>query len=327
MTRLGICLVALLAWMIGPAAAHTKADLNAQLKLLMEWWPGDYDNNEQIVRQSGGGLSAQTDKPFYRLHTVFKRVNAPQFGENVLYVEEWKNNDPNDIARIRLYSLSVDEKEGAILVKFISPLKPENLVGAHKDLSKVEKLTRDDVRVFRDPCNIYLNWEGGQFRGGMKERSCNANDDKEWFQYQIVVGPRYYWSRDRRFAYADNRVTYEMSPGSNYGWFEQTKARWMRCEVLHDPNGDMTKTVKLTEIDVHDQGGEADIDWPDGRKLAFVIHTRAFTSPPDREFPLFRIHDRKNMTVPIAYAYAVDDAERYGLNLGWFYIRCQVRTE
>jgi hypothetical protein len=306
MFRFSMCVAALL-WAAAPAAAHTKADLNAQLKLLMEWWPGDYDNNEQIVRQSGGGLSAQTDKPFYRLHTVFKRVNAPQFGENVLYVEEWKNNNPNDIARIRLYSLSVDEAAGAILVKFISPLKPENLV--------------------RDPCNVHLNWEGGQFRGGMKERSCNANDDTEWFQYQIIVGPRYYWSRDRRFAYADNRITYEMAPGSNYGWFEQTKARWMRCEVLHDPNGDMTKTVKLTDIDVHDQGGEADIDWPDGRKLAFVIHTRAFTSPPDREFPLFRIHDRTNMTVPIAYAYAVDDAERYGLNLGWFYIRCQVRAE
>jgi hypothetical protein len=31
------------------------------------------------------------------------------------------------------------------------------------------------------------------------------------------------------------------------------------------------------------------------------------------------------MTVPIAYAYAVDDSERYGLNLGWFYIRCGVK--
>jgi hypothetical protein len=308
-----------------PAAAHTKADLDAQLKLLMQWWPGRYDNNEQIVRQSGGGLSAQTAKPFYRLHTVFKRVNMPELGDNVLYVEEWQNNDPADIARIRLYSLSVDEAEGAILVKFSTPLDTKSLVGAHADLSKVEKLTKKDIRTFRDPCNVYLRWEGGQFRGGMKERSCNANDDKEWFQYQIIVGPRYYWSRDRRFTYADNKVTYEMAPGSNYGWFEQTKTRMMACEVLADPAGDMTKTKKLTDIELHDQGGEAAIAWPDGRDLRFVIHTRAFTSPPEREFPLFRIHDARNMAVPIAYAYAVDDAERYGLNLGWFYVRCQVK--
>jgi hypothetical protein len=313
-------------FLVAPAQAHTKADLTAQLKLLMEWWPGRYDNNEQIVRQSGGGLSEPTDKPMYRLHTVFKRVTMPELGENVLYVEEWKNNNPTDIARIRLYSLSINEKEGAIAVKFYTPLDAKPLAGAHNDLARVEKLKMKDLRAFRDVCDVYLNWEGGQFRGGMKEKSCNVAEDKEWFQYQVIVGNKHYWARDRRFSYAEpTKVTWEMAPGSNYAWFEQTKARLMKCEVLADPNGDMTKTTKLMEIELHDQGGEADIKWPDGRDLAFVIHNRAFTSPPDREFPLFRIHDKKNMTVPIAYAYAVDDAERYGLNLGWFYIRCQVK--
>ncbi len=308
-----------------PAAAHTKADLNAQLKLMMEWWPGDYDNNEQIVRQSGGGLSTPTDKPFYRLHTVFKRVNMPELGDNVLYVEEWKNNNPADIARIRLYSLSVDEKEEAILVKFMTPLDTKSLAGAHKDVAKVEKLKKKDVRVFSDACSVYMRWEGAQFRGGMKEKSCNVNDNKEWFQYQVIVGPKHYWARDRRFTYADNTITYEMAPGSNYAWFEQSKARWFSCDVLDSPDGDMTKSKAYKTVELHDQGGEADINWPDGRDLAFVIHNRAFTSPPDREFPLFRIHEKSNMTVPIAYAYAVDDAERFGLNLGWFYIRCQVK--
>ena len=197
-----------------PASAEfTKSDLNDQLKLLMEWWPGRYDNHEQIVRQSGGGLSALTDKPFYRLHTVFKRVNMPELGENVLYVEEWKNNDPKDIARIRLYALSIDEKEEAVLVKFITPLDTKALVGAYNDTSKVEKLKKKDVRPFSEACNVYMRWEGGQFRGGMKEKSCNVNENKEWFQYQVIVGQKHYWARDRRFTYADNTITYEMAPG------------------------------------------------------------------------------------------------------------------
>lgn len=308
-----------------PALAFTKGDLNAQLKLLMEWWPGRYDNNEQIVRQSGGGLSAQTNKPFYRLHSIFQRVNMPELGENVLYLAEYQNNNPADIARIRLYSLSIDEKEGAILVKFHTPLDTKPLLANHRDLSPVEKLTKKDVRTFSDACNVYMRWEGGQFRGGMKDKSCNVNDNKEWFQYQVIVGPRHYWARDRRFNYSDNKVSWEMAPGSNYEWFEQTKARWMACEVLDSPDGDMTKSKKLMDIGLHDQGGEADIKWPDGRDLKFVIHTRAFSSPPDREFPLFRIHDKKNMAVPIAYAYAVDDADRFGLNLGWFYILCRMK--
>ncbi|MDX2142270.1 MAG: CpcT/CpeT family chromophore lyase [Rhodospirillaceae bacterium] len=317
--------VALACAMASPALAYTKADLEAQLKLLMEWWPGRYDNNEQIVRQSGGGLGKATDKPMYRLHSIFQRVTMPELGDNVLYLAEYKNNNPADIARIRLYTLAIDEKEQAIVVKFHTPLDTKALLADHRDLSKVEKLTKKDVRSFRDVCNVYLHWEGGQFRGGMKEKSCNVNEDKEWFQYQVIVGPRHYWARDRRFSYADNSVTWEMAPGSNHAWFEQTKARWMACEVLEDPNGDMTKTKKLTDIELHDQGGEAAIKWPDGRNLRFVIHTRAFTSPSERTFPLFRIHDAKDMTVPIAYAYAIDDSERYGLNLGWFYIRCGVK--
>ena len=308
-------------------ASHTKADLDAQLKLLMEWWPGDYDNNEQIVRQSGGGLSAATSTPIYRLHTVFKRVNLPEIGENVFFVEEWQNNNPADISRIRLYSLTVDEKEGAILVKFHTPLDEKVLVGAHKDVAKVEKLKKTDVRTFRDPCNVYLRWVGGQFEGGMKEQSCTVNDGKEWYQYQIVVGQKYYWARDRRFNFADGKVSWEMAVGSNYAWFEQTKARWFTCTVNQNPDGDMTKTKFLTTVELHDQGGEADISWPDGRTLTYVIHTRAFTAPSDREFPLFRIHDKKNMAVPIAYAYAVDGADRFGLNLGWFYTLCRTKEQ
>jgi hypothetical protein len=309
-----------------PALAFTKADLEAQLKLLMEWWPGRYDNNEQIVRQSGGGLAKATDTPMYRLHSIFQRVAMPEIGDNVLYLAEYKNNNPADIARVRLYRLTVDEKEQAIRVKLYTPLDTKALLADHRDLAKVAALKMADLRAFRDVCDVLLRWEGGQFRGGMAEKSCNVTEDKEWFQYQVIVGPRHYWVRDRRFSYADGTVTWEMAPGSNYTWFEQTKARWMKCEVLEDPNGDMTKTKKLTDIELHDQGSEAAIKWPDGRDLRFVIHTRAFTSPPDREFPLFRIHDAKDMTVPIAYAYAVDNAERYGLNLGWFYIRCQVKT-
>ncbi len=72
--------------------------------------------------------------------------------------------------------------------------------------------------------------------------------------------------------------------------------------------------------------GEADSPWPDGRTLTITIHSRAFTSPPECEYPLFRIHE-KGKEVPIAYAYAVDDATHFGLNLGWFYIRCDAEGE
>ncbi len=67
--------------------------------------------------------------------------------------------------------------------------------------------------------------------------------------------------------------------------------------------------VLMTDIELHDQGGAADI-----------------ASPSERVFPLFRIHEKGNH-VPIAYAYAADNADRFGLNLGWFYILCREKDQ
>ncbi len=320
-------LAALLTMMLPatPAAAQARTDLDAQLKLLMQWWPGDYDNNEQIVRQSGGGLGTPTRVPFFRLHSRFQNVRMPSLGNNVLYLEEYRDNDPSQIMRVRLYSLTIDETARAIRIKLHSPSDPATArTGYGRDpQAALEKLRPQDIRSFRDSCDLLLRFVGGQFEGGMTERGCDF-EGQEWFQYQVVVGPRYHWVRDRRLSLKDQRVTWELAPGSDYRWFEQTKARWFSCNVNHNASGDMTQTKPLSIIELHDQGGEADIAWPDGRTLTFIIHTRAFTSPPDREFPLFRIHE-KGKTVPIAYAYAIDDAERFGLNLGWFYILCRTR--
>jgi hypothetical protein len=305
------------------AHAHSKYDFEAQLKLLSEWLPGDYDNNEQIVRQSGGGLSETKTTPFFRVHTIIKRVTMPEIGDHVFYLEEYRDNDPTKITRIRLYKFTVDLEAQAIRLHLINPLKPETLIGAHKDLAKVEALKLSDMRVDRDLCDVFIRWEGNQFRGAMKPNSCNR-PDKTFVDYTLTIGPKHHWVRNRARDVKGN-VAWEFAPGAGDDFIEGTKARWFACHVEQDPNGDMPKTKFLTNIELHDQGGEADIAWPDGRTLTFLIHDRAFTSPTDREFPLFRIHDKKNMTVPIAYAYAVDEAERFGLNLGWFYIRCQLK--
>ena len=71
----------------------------------MEWWPGEYDNHEQIVRQSGGGFAVPVYEPVFRIHSHYVRLDLPELGENVLYVEEYRNNDPSNISRIRVYAL------------------------------------------------------------------------------------------------------------------------------------------------------------------------------------------------------------------------------
>jgi hypothetical protein len=284
--------LALCAALPGPAAARSEYDLKAQRELLLKWWPGQYDNHEQIVRQSGGGLSPLTDTPFHRVHSRYERVAGSPLGEYVLSMVDYRDDDPSRLLRQRSYVIGIDKDAGALRLAQYAP----------KSAGSTE------LAPLGAQCDLLLRFVGGQFEGSVESKACKASGRP--VEYGIVVGPRYTWFRE--------------TAGND--WFEQTRARPFTCMVQQNAAGEMRKTEFLKTIHLHDQGGEADIAWPDGRTLTFTIHSRAFTSPPDREYPLFRIHE-KGQVVPIAYAYAVDDAGRFGLNLGWFYIRCYAEGE
>lgn len=172
-------------------------------------------------------------------------------------------------------------------------------------------------------CDLLLHWEGASFRGGTEPLKCLTSRGEQQ-EEQVLVGDRLYWQRARQLDRRGARTLRELTPGSGFSWSELTRARDFRCSVNQNAAGDMTRTAPLTVVDLDDQGGEADIAWPDGRTLTYIIHRRAFASPAEREFVLFRIHE-KGQRVPFAYAYADDRADRFGLNLGWFYIQCAPR--
>ena len=274
-------------------APRRKEDLAAQFARFGSLWPGVYDNNEQIVRQSGGGLGSPTSAPFHRLRSTVTPVSRPDLGERVLELRQFRDNDRSRLVRHQFLVPAIDTRAGGIRVRRIDVTA-----------TSVPDTSRSGAPR---PCDLLLHWEGTAFRGGT-EAGCPGRA-RDAGREEVVLGPREYWQR-------------EVPAGP--GWFEQTRARDFRCVVNHAADGDMTQTKRLTTIDVDDQGGEADIAWPDGRTLTFIVHRRAFNSPPDREFVLYRIHE-KGRHVPLAYAYAEDSATRFGLNLGWFYILCAPR--
>jgi hypothetical protein len=276
-------------------APRRKEDLAAQFARLTSLWPGVYDNNEQIVRQSGGGLGLPASAPFHRLRSIVTAVSRPDLGERVLELRQFRDNDPSRVVRHQMLVPAIDAVAGGIRVRRIDVAPaPGPGSGASRPAAP-------------PPCDLLLYWEGTAFRGAADPGCPGRGRDAS--REEAVLGPREYWQR-------------EVPAGP--GWFEQTRARDFRCVVNHSADGDMTRTKRLATIDVDDQGGEADIAWPDGRTLTFIVHRRAFNSPPDREFVLYRIHE-KGRHVPLAYAYAEDTATRFGLNLGWFYILCAPR--
>jgi len=331
-----------------PAHAFSEVDLQAQLRQLVVWWPGEYDNNEQIVRQSGGGLAKPVYEPIRRVYTHASLLDLPDIGDSLVYVEQYLNNDPDDVARVRVYSLRIDLQAQAIrAAPHVFRDAERRIVGVagSEGLAEIEA---DDLRALPAGCDLLIRFEGSQFRGRSNPATC-ADHDR--FDREFVIGEKHYWFRNLQEGGRD-----DLPP-----FVEGTKARRFVCSVAYNLEGDMTRTEPLTEIELHDQGGAADIDWPDGRTLefykkryriyfqkryrgkgtGFIFREKVgkryriyFSGKGGEKVPGLSSENKpgtfcrhKISPAPFAYAYAVDDADRFGLNLGWFYILCREKDQ
>ena len=81
--------IAALLLLMSTPAFGTDLPPDRQLALLQQWWSSAFDNFHQIAEQSGGTLSEPIYKPHGRVHSVFQSVEAPAFGDHVMYLGEY----------------------------------------------------------------------------------------------------------------------------------------------------------------------------------------------------------------------------------------------
>lgn len=184
------------------ATGYSDRELAIQLDELVSWWLGEYDNHEQIVRQSGGGLSDAVFEPHFRIHGHYVRVDLPSLGEHVLYIEEYKNGDPDDLYRIRLLSLVASPPDNGIVGQLYTPPDPLSFKGTYRE---PEMLGDDVVKAWKKldaSCQLVIEYRNGRYVGSMREKTCRVDttrgsgDKDGYFDYEFSVGPDSYWFRD-----------------------------------------------------------------------------------------------------------------------------------
>jgi len=307
--------------------AYTDAELTSQLERLMSMWPGEYDNNEQIVRQSGGGLSEPVYTPHFRIHSHFMAVELPALGKHVLYIEEYKNNDPKELYRIRLLALVVSPADNGITGTLHSFEDQDALVGAHSNPALLTERVVAETRKFSKNCELVIHYENGQFIGGMQPKRCRIStregsaEKDGYFDYKFVIGPDGYWFHDAIRRLSDDSMTWRLA-GDSDDFFMLDRARWFACDVNFNAQGDMTATERLGTVELHDQGGVTAVNYPGRPNLSLVLHNREFQPGSADRFRILRLHENDN-PVPLAYGYSIVPTERFGFNLGWFYTLCR----
>lgn len=286
-----------------------RRDLGSAMRVLTGWLPGVYDNHEQIVRQSGHGLMPLVYEPFARWRVDIAALRGMGDGTVAFRLTERQGPELDVVARDEVMFAAIDLAANALRLRRHA-ISGEIAKGVVPEAGQLTSLG--------DQCDLLLRYEGGQFSGEIASSSCK--DHGAFAQVQWIFGQDYVWKREQARD-RGGRLVHESASGTGFDWYKASRSRNFSCDIFGNPDGDMMNTEYIRTIKLHDQGDIAEFPWPDGRMLEFTIHRRAFSASPERVYPLFRVHEKGN-PVPIAYAYSEDDSTRFGLNLGWFYIRC-----
>ncbi len=152
-----------------------QAILEKDLALFLDWFPGRYDNSLQVFWEPDRGVPE--DERHDRIHSIFRPVDLPAFGEHVFYVEQYGDGDPDKVYRQRIYSFMTDGEENAIRLKIYTPKKPEKLRGAYKDPGLLKGLRVRDT-TSREGCDVFWRRQANQFIGYMHEGACRFNSER-----------------------------------------------------------------------------------------------------------------------------------------------------
>ncbi|GAB5486945.1 MAG: hypothetical protein Pars2KO_05150 [Parasphingorhabdus sp.] len=208
----------------GAESAGTTAVSSAQqdLNTIMQWWNGDYNNDRQLAALAAAG------KPIWRADDTgkgghievtshYRPISLPEFGDHVVYVEETKHGDPENIFRQRIYTLSIDDAD-QVRVKLWYFNDKKKYVGAWKDLSKLNGLTKKDMFPLQDDCDLLVKKQGDKYHMPMADKACVFG--KNYFSYQVLLGKNSFWFRDKINAVADDSV---VSMAGDYTYHELDK--------------------------------------------------------------------------------------------------------
>jgi hypothetical protein len=299
-----------------PALAGT---LEEDLKLMMTWFEGEFDNHLQFLEDEEN----PPEQPHEWIHSIFKPVDLPAFGDNVFYVEQYTDGDPSKIYRNRIYSYSLSEDEGAIQLTIYSPTDPMAVAGAHEDPSKLAGLTPDAMRTIPG-CEVFWKNDGGErFIGYMKEGACRIDSKRMGktiiIHDDLVLTPDEIWISDRAEDEDGNWVF-----GNRAGIHHKLKrsrnfACWM---TLKDEESDEWKVVERGLV-LHDQGGSAKIAAEGEGAPVYKLELEQRVYEGERRVEVLKLGVyRDEEEKSLAYTWSEPDSTNIGMNLRWFQAGC-----
>ncbi len=283
------------------------------LIVLTNWFEGEFDNEEQLWFQADRRSSTPEEDRHVRLHTMHRRLDLPAFGEHVFYVEEYKNNDPEDLVRQRFVLFTSEGLGGGIRMRQGFFKDTGAALGAQHEPEKLADLKPEDV-FFLDECDVFWKRKADQFEGSMKPKACvfGEGDKRRYSVHTMVLSADKYWRVDSTRLVSDDSL--------HVGHAEDNPTELRRADPfvcsltfrLDDGGSQRADDLKL-----HSQGGTASLVRADtGEEYVLRLRDKQYpfydTRPDFLFLSLRKEADRRSL----GYAVGDPDSRRLGMSVG-----------
>ncbi|MFZ4120870.1 MAG: chromophore lyase CpcT/CpeT [Caulobacterales bacterium] len=295
----------------------------------LAWFEGRFDNDRQVFFEPDIGVP-ESDR-HERIHSIFRPVALPAFGDHVFYVEQYLDADPARVYRQRLYVMSIDESRNAIRLAIHIPKNPDAIRGAYLNPDLLAQLTPADMTTYPG-CDVFWRRQETMFVGGMAHDACRITSTRSG--RTLIVSDDLILSADGISIHdraVDEQGAYVY--GNRAGVPHQLRrARPFECwtAVLRGAvHGDSGQGAEPNDWNfrrglwLHDQGGTADIVTDENPSRRFTVKLRRVEWPYGTNRPSLTlyVHEQGNPRA-LSYTWGEYDAERLGLNLRWLQVSC-----
>jgi CpeT/CpcT family (DUF1001) len=311
---IAVCLIFLVV-----SIAPAQSKLDKDLRLMMRWFEGRFDNFAQTVEEK----EAKTEFPHERIHSIFARVNLPDIGANVFYVQQFMDGDANKIYRQRLYVFTPNKKEKAVELKIYTFPDEKAVLNAHLDQTKLNGLTLDKLDSPKG-CEVYwrLNQTGDKYEGSMKRDACRVVSKRSG--KPLIITDDLFLTKDEIWINdqaKDDQGNYVFGNKANiHHKLKRVRMFEGWTAVLKDGSTEMTEQDAPSDawdgqrnLTIYDQGGRIKINDKFSTELAQLTYKNG-----TKVLKLGIVENASGKTV--AYTWANPEAERIGINLRWIQV-------
>jgi CpeT/CpcT family (DUF1001) len=288
-----------------------RTSLQADMQEMLAMFEGEFDNFQQVYKEREDKVAEVHE----HIHSIFKRVKLPAFGDHVFYVIQYMDGDTAKVYRQRIYTFTEDKAEQAIRLDIYSFAVDSIYYYANQHPEKLHGLTPQQMTNTAG-CAVYWKKTDTRFWGYMKEKACSFVSRRSgktiYITDSLLLTKDELWIRDEAQDAEGNYV---------FGHKGKIHHKLKRCHfytgwILLQKAGFDNEYIQYRNQTWHDQGKRVRLISEDGKATKYEVELAAVVYGKDLEVLKIAIYE-VGVSKAIAYAWATPGAKNIGINMRW----------